>query len=354
MAILDIFNEDAFGLVSMSKAVQKRPFVPQGLAAMGIFQTQRIRTESIAIEYGNSKLKLIQTSRRGDPIEQLGKRKQTIKSYATSRIAEGSRIMASELDFLRSMNQEQGMVTLAQELANRLGHGDNIGILDDVELTMENMRLGAVQGKVLDADGSIITDWTSEFHNSTDNGGTGTRKTVVWDLAPAKDGGFRRQCNEVRREIIKGSGGTFKQNSKIINLCSAGFYDTLIEMKEVRESYRNQENAYYVKGGDVFDSFEYPSGMVWKDYRGTDEMTGANSVNIPTDECVTFPSKTQGGFLEVFAHGETFEDNGTLGQRYYAKTVRDREDTYVDIKGLSYPLLVCTIPESLRRGTIKQ
>ena len=351
MSILDIFNEDAFGLVEMSKAIQKRPYVPQGLAAMKIFQTKRIRTESVAIGYGGSSLKLIQTTQRGEPLEQLGKRKESIKSYPTTRIGQGSRIYAHELDFLRTMNSEQRFRTLAQELADRLGHGDQIGILDNIDLTRENMMLGAVQGKVLDADGTLLWDWTKEFHNSLENGGTGDRISVTWQLNPVNQGDFRVQCNKVRRDIIRKSAGAVNARTKIINLCSDDFFDKLTVIPEVRETYRNAEKAYFLKGGDVFDSFEYPAGMVWKNYQGTDDLAATtDNVNIPAGECITFPSMESGAFLEVFTHGETFADLGTLGQRYYAKTVRDREDTYVDLKGMSYPLYVCTQPDTLRKG----
>ena len=349
--ILDIFDQDAFSLVTLSDQLSRRPYVPTELAGMGIFSTQNIRTEEIAFEFGRTKVNLLQTSQRGDPLAVQGKRKRNIRKYATSRIGESTRISASELAFVRQMGTEQATVTLAQEIADRLGHGATAGILDDIDLTMENMRLGALRGKVLDKDGSIIMDWAKEFDNVTGLGGNGTIPNVVWDMNPATVGDFRTQANAVRREIVNSAGGMIGSQTTIQHLCGAEFFDDLIKVPEIAKQYDNQINrAGYVEGGGVYGSVEYPRGHVWTEYRGTDSLSN-DAVEVAVDECISFPKGIKGSFIEVYSPAETFADLGTTGKPRYAEIVRDPRDRFVDLEATTYPLVVCTIPKTLRSGT---
>ncbi len=340
--LLDIFDNEAFSMVTMSSAIERKQFLPQRLDELNIFTNDYIRTQDVAVEDRSGQLRLIKTSARGAPLEQRKNTKSAIRKFSTVRLGKGDRILASELAFLREFGTEDQIRELRTEIARRLGGGMNgQGLIDDVRLTLENMRLGAIQGKVLDADGSIIIDWTQEF-SATPVGNT------AWDLA-ASDGSFREQCVKHKRNVIRKSYGMFTNQSSLVNFCGDNFYDTLIKSPEVRQTYLNQEQAYYVAGGDAFDSFRY-GGMVWENFRGTDD----SQVRIDDDECVTFPTEVPGLFMEVFSPGEKFSDIGQVGREIYVETVPDmKRDSYVDLDVYSYPLHVTTNTAVLNKGTIK-
>jgi hypothetical protein len=64
--------------------------------------------------------------------------------------------MADELQGIRAFGSETEMKELMSEVARR-----QLLIKNDMELTKENWRLGVIQGKLLDADGSLLYDWNA-------------------------------------------------------------------------------------------------------------------------------------------------------------------------------------------------
>jgi hypothetical protein len=84
-------------------------------------------------------------------------------------------------------------------------------IKNDMELTKENWRLSVIQGKLIDADGSLLYDWNAEF-------GQAQAPEVNFDLQnqnPAS-GVLRQQCNHRRklfqtRPCNRGGWGMYKR-----------------------------------------------------------------------------------------------------------------------------------------------
>jgi len=338
MAILDIFNNDAFSLTSMLDTVDQMDYQPSALGDMGIFTPNPVRTETVAIESRDGVLGLIQTSERGSPLEQRGNEKRKIRDFRSSRIAKGDRIMASELAFLRGHGEQEQVVMAQQEVARRLS--GPAGIMSDIELTMENMRLGAIQGIVTDKDDSVIYDWFSEF-------GVAAATEIGFDFANQTEGDFRKTCTQVVRNMKRASKGAWSNGTRVHAMCGDDFWDALVALPEVRATYLNRNEAYYVENGGAFEKVNY-GGITWENYQGTDDNS---TVAIAATECKFFPVNAPGAFLEVFSPGEQFEHIGQLGQRAYPMIVRDNDrDKYVDVEAYSYPLLVCTRPSMLQSG----
>ena len=338
MSFFDIFNNDAFSLVSMLETVDSMDYQPDGLGAMGIFTPRPVRTETVAIESRDGVLGLIQTSQRGAPIEQATRGKRKIRDFRTSRIAKGDRITASELSFVRGHGEEQQVVMLQQELARRLDGPD--GIMSNMELTMEHMRLGAIQGIVNDADGSEIYNWFTEF-------GVTPATEIAFNFAAQTEGDLRTYCNQIARSMARASKGAWGAKARVHALCGDNFWDDFVALPEIRQIYLNRGESKYVEGGGAFESVVY-GDIVWENYRGTDD---GSTVAIGTDKVKFFPTNAPGAFLEVFSPGEQFEHIGALGQRAYPLVVRDlARDAYVDLEAYSYPLLVCTRPAMLQSG----
>lgn len=342
MAFLDIFNNNAFSHVELAGALDRMDYRPQRLGSLGIFTQNPVRTESIAIEERDNGLALIQTSSRGAPLEQATNTKRKIKNYNTVRIGKADRIMASELAFLREFGQEQQVVQLQSEIARRLGgNGSSLGLIDDMELTLEHMRLGAIMGVVLDANGDEIINWNDEFD------GANRLATLDFNFATLIDGQLKVHLNKMIRAMMKLGKGAFTPQTRVHALCGDDFYDALTSNAEVRERYRNQQMAYDVPGSGIYETFTY-GGVTFENYRGTDDGT---TVAIGDNDCHFFPVNAPGVFMEVWSPGEKFAHINTLGQRSYADLIRDdKRDTYVDLELLSYPLHVCTRSSILRTG----
>jgi hypothetical protein len=337
--ILDLFKTDAFGLVSLLQAVEKVERVPNRLGQLALFTPNPVRTETVAIEMREGALSIIKTSERGAPLENRKTEGRTVRDFRTRRIAKGDRIMASELAFAREFNTEQQVVELQAEMLRRMSGPS--GLVADIETTWEHMRLGAVQGKVLDADGTLIYDWFKEF-------GISQSAEIDFDLDAASpvSGALRKKIQDsVVRPMRKKAKGAIYTGARA--LCGSNFFDDLVNHSEVRETYLNQQEAADLREG--YDGRELRfGGVTWEEYIGTDD----DSIAVHTDKVVFFPEGAGNGVFEAaFSPGEQFGHIGQLGQPIYPITVPDRDrDSYVDLEVYSYPLFLCKRPEMLFRG----
>ena len=340
MATLDVFRQDAFKLVSMLQAVESVDYQPMRLGEMGIFTPNPVRTALVSIESRDGVLELIQTSLRGADLDQRTTEKREFRDFRTQRIAKGDRIMASELADIRAFGTESEQQQVQNEVARRLM--GPAGLQSEIEMTLENMRLGSVLGVVKDADGSTIYDWFSEF-------GVTQATEIDFDLdnATPVSGAVRKKCAQVVRQMMRAAKGVFVPGVTIHAMCGDAFWDDLTAHSEVRETYLNTQGAADLRMGTAYEMFNY-GGITWENYRGTDDGT---TVTIATNEAKFFPVNAPGAFLEVFSPGEQFAHLGQLGQRLYPMIVIDTQrDMYADIEAYSYPLHVCTRPAMLQRG----
>ena len=97
MATMDIFNNNAFSMTSLTNMVNKMPYAPNRLQSMNLAPSQGVRTETIAMEKKEGKLSLIQTSERGAPLEQGTAVKRDVRDFRAVRLAKGDTITASEI-----------------------------------------------------------------------------------------------------------------------------------------------------------------------------------------------------------------------------------------------------------------
>lgn len=340
MATLDIFKQDAFKLASMVAAIDAVDYRPQRLGDLGIFTPNPVRTETVAIEKRDNTLSLIQTTPRGAPLDNRTTEKRNIRDFRTVRIGEKDRITASELAGIRAFGTETELMQVQQEIARRLM--GPAGLESKVELTLENMRLGAIHGIVKDADGSTIYNWFDELSVQEP-----TEVDFDLDNASPASGALRKKCTAVVRAMMVASKGLWSPSTRAYALCGDAFWDDLTAHSEVRETYLNTQAAVDLRAGNAYESFNY-GGITWENYRGTDDGT---SVAIHTDKARFFPVNAPGAFLEVFSPGEQFSHIGQLGSRLYPLIVPDRDrDMYADIEAYSYPLHIPTRPLMLQRA----
>ena len=339
MSNLDVFNGDAFTVTSLTAAVDRYSYTPNFLGSVpGLFVPTPVRTTSVWIETRDFAPKLIQTSPRGSAPNQESGDQRGAKAFKTTRIADSSRIWAEELQGIRAFGQEQAIKDLQLEVGRR-----QMKIKQNFELTKEHMRLGAIQGIVLDADGSTIMNWFDEW-------GITANADYTFDFSNASnpEGWIRKKCNSIIRSTLrslKGIGGTAVT---IHGLCGDDFFDALTQNNEVRHTYQAQ--AALAMQNDTpaaFDSFRY-GRSIWHNYRGTDDNS---TVAIPPNKVRFFPVGA-GIFPVAQSPAEKFEFVNTPGQETYSWIVPDRDrDMWADVELYSYPLHICTMPGALNSGT---
>lgn len=341
MASMDIFNSPHFSMMSLTAMLEKVPYQPRLVSSMGLFVPDRIRTTAAAIEERDGVLNVIQTSQRGAALDQRVTEKRKIRYFETSRIAKGDTLYAHEIQNIRAAGSETELMGVQEEVARRLSGPS--GLLREVELTWENQQLGAVQGIVLDADGSTINNWYTEF-------GISQAAEIDFDLdnaAPAS-GAVRKKCSQVVRQMMKAAKGAWIEGSTFVQaLCGDNFWDDLTAHSEVRQTYLNTQQAADLREGLAYETFRY-GGIQWTNYRGTDD---GSTVSIGTDQAKFFPRGAPGAFRAAWAPAETFDFVNTPGKDLYAMIVRDRDrNAWVKPEVYSYPLFICTRPGMLQRA----
>lgn len=339
---MDVFKQDAFSAQNLTAGIDRSAFIPTMLASIpGLFVPPPLgqpSSKAIFVEERDNEPVLIQTSPRGsEPTPgrtDEGTRKVT--PFLIPRLAKKRRITATEIAGIR----EFGQATIQQQLDSMIQRRQ-FNIQQDISLTWENMRLGAVQGLVKDADGTTIYDYAAAFNQTIP-------AEVTWTLGQADDGSIRTQCTSTKRSIIRALKGLGGMGVRVYGLASDSWWDAFMSSAEIRKTYQAQE-ALRLQEDLTWQSFSY-GGITFLNYRGTDDNS---TVAVPDKKVKFFPAGA-GIFQEVYAPAdERFEFVNTPGQSAYSWIViDDDENMWADVKMHSYPLFMCTMPSALARGKI--
>lgn len=335
MASMDIFSGRAFNMITLTDAINKSEHLPTFLGSQNIFIPKPVRTIKVSIEQRNGVLSVIQTSERGAPLEQANTSKRDLRDFPTVRIAKGDTLYAHEIQDIRAFGSESELMQVQAEVAQRLQALNN-----DVELTFERMRLGAIQGIVLDADNTVIRNWYDEW-------GIDQPNEIDFELDdPTTD--VRGKCSQVIRSMMRASSGAWVEGvTKVCALAGDDFFDLLIAHENVRDTWLNQQQSSELREGTAFSSLSF-GGITFYNYRGTDDKS---TVAIPADKVKFYPLNAPGVFQVAQSPAETFDYVNTPGQRVYAMLIQDKErGMWVKPEVYAYPLFICTRPGMLQRA----
>lgn len=336
MAGMDIFTQSAFNTVQLTSAFERIPYQPQLLDELGVFEPAPVRTRHISIEKRDGFLSLIPTTPVGAPITELVNDKRDIRDFRTVRLAKGFTVYAEELNGIRQFGTETELMQVQAEVARRSQRVKN-----DFQLTFENMRLGALQGLLVDADGTVIKNWFSEWGIAAPTPVSFKLDVSTTDVATV--------CKNLVRNMARASKGAITPATKIHALVGDTFFDMLIAHSSVKQFYMNWQAASSLRdsASQVFESFEF-GGIVWHNYRGTDDNS---TVAIPTGRAAFFPVGAQETFKVAYGPAEFEPWINTNGQEFFELTIPDiQRGAWQKFEVYSYPLHICQRPEVLQAG----
>ena len=358
--ILNVFRQDAFTSVSLTEAVERNPYQPTGLGELKIFEPKPIRTKALAVEQREGRLVIVPTSARGGPPTERITEKRQARYFECPRLATADTVYAAELMDVREFGTESQMMAIQQEVGRRLN--GPTGLTSNIEYTWERHRLGAIQGQLLDADGSVLFNWFNEF-------GIAQPDEIGFYLnnPTPTDGALRTQCNQVVRQMARAAQGAFTNRTRVIGLCGDEFWDELVNHPDVTKTYYNWLQAAELRQGTAFrgggdDANPMAAaGMVtpmlfgdiyWINYRGSDDLT---SIAIPPSKVKFFPQNAPGVFTVAWAPHANEEWMNKLGRPTYVIPIEDRDRReWWRMEVYSYPLHICTRPEVLLSGRAGQ
>lgn len=339
MAHMDVFNDDAFSLVHMSEKVDRIPTVPTFLGSLGIFEEESSDTNIISIEQQAQTLNLISTSQRGTAPPMGTTDRRQLRNFNIPRIAKADQVFAHEIQGVRAYGTQSELESVMAKIAMKQRR-----LMTDMNLTEEYHRLGAIQGILLDADGlTTIYNWFTEF-------GISQPGEIDFDLdnASPASGALMQVIDAARRTAIRALGAMYVPGQvEFLWLCGDTFFDQFTQHPEVRETYLQWEAAASLRDSKAFSTFRFGS-MNWHNYQGTDDNS---TVAIPATKAKLVIRGVPGLFRRVNGPHDSMQYANTMGQRYYANLIRDRDrDMWVQPELYAYPLHICTRPEVLLRG----
>src|SRR5918996_1302490 len=283
------------------------PYVPGRIGQLGLFREQGVSTTSVMIEEREGSLNLVETTARGAPAIQNTTNKRKARSLVVPHIALEDTILADEVQNVRAFGSESILEGVQAVVNQRMSE-----MASKMDATPEHLRIGAIKGQILDADGTaVIYDLFTEF-------GVTQHIEIDFDLDAASPapGVIKKKCHDIWRKVEDELGA--QPYDHVHAICGADFFDDLITHSEVAKAYDRYLDGAFLRQGQARGSFEY-SGILFEEYRGrvgTVDFTDASKAYF-------FPVGVPGLFRQYNAPADFVETANTIGLPRYAKQAVD-------------------------------
>lgn len=347
---LDIFKNDAFSVTSLQRVVDKTPYVPNALGSMRIFDPKPILTEEVLLYEKDGGFALIPATERGAPWVQQIRRQGRLRALSTLALRKQDTLRAGEL---------MGVANMALPESVRLRNAQGVivertsQLKTDMEATKELHRLGALQGKVLDADGTtVLVDYFTEY-------GIAAPATVNFNFAGIPEGALalfiQRNIADPIIDVLKAN-GRWMPGVRIGSLVGDEFWYSLITHVDVRKRWEAIEQARVIALASnpllnlpTYDEITI-GNVTFMHYQGS----SGGEIDVGVNNAHFFPIGAKDVFNVYWAPGETLLDIDQPGRPeylYVQPDTRDKMPSFVDVYLAAYPLYACIFPLALLKGT---
>lgn len=326
----DIFNNDAFSLTGLTASIQDVEYVPGRLGAMGLFSESGIPTTSVSIEKRGDTLALVPAGERGQSGKVYESRKRTMRNFEALHLPQRATVLADQILGMRSFGTEDEVQTMSSWIQSEYLSK----MVRDIEATQEHLRIGAVKGQVLDADGStVLLDLFTEFGVS--------QSTDTWDLDGVAD--VRAEIVTLKRAVADKLGGIPFNGLHVF--CGSTFFDALIGNTSVEAAYDRWLDGAFMRddfSAQGANGFTFGgTGVTFEEYRGS---IGAVDF-VPATKAYVVPKGIPDLFISRFAPGDYLETVNTPGLPYYASQEALPHNKGIEIEAQSNPIHLCTRPD---------
>lgn len=329
MAHFDIFNDDAFSLSQLTQTVVDIPRVPTMLGDMGLFRERPINTTSMSLERMGNALQLVPAQTRGGPGQTLKPKGRKLISVGAVHLPQVDRITADEVQNVRAFGSETEMMAVQTVVTQRIEQ-----MKQNIDLTLEWQRIGALKGVVMDADG---TTPLLDVYNLMGK----TQTTLPWNTVTAgTTADPKALCVALKRQIRNALGG--KSYRRIRVICSPGFFDKLVAHNNMKAAWERYQEGAFFRTDQTKGDFEF-ADVVFTIY---DYKIGANDV-IEDGFAYAMPEGVGDMFQMWFAPADYMETVNTNGSPYYAKQWMDGSGKWVNLESQSNPITMNTLPEAV-------
>jgi hypothetical protein len=329
------FENPAFSMSALTAAINILPNNYGLMDSMGLFPSKPVRFRSVVVEEKNGILTLLPTMPVGSPgtVGKRGKRK--LRSFAIPHIPHDDVVLPEEVQGIRAFGSESELQTVASVMAEHLQTMRN-----KHAITLEHLRMGALKGIILDADGSELYNLFDLFDI--------TPKVVNFQLGSAATD-IKKKCLDLKRYLEKNLKG--ERMNGVHCLVSEEFFDAFTSHEKVVAAYDRWQDSFALRS-DMRSGFTF-AGITFEEYAG-EASDGDDNVHrfIEAGEGHAFPLGTVDTFATYFSPADFNETANTLGQPLYAKQEPRKFERGTDIHTQSNPLPMCHRPAVLVKVTV--
>ena len=180
------FENPGFSMASLTAAINLLPNRYGRLEQLNLFPAKPVRTRQIIVEEYAGRLNLLPTRAPGSPGTVGERGKRNLRSFVIPHIPHDDVVLPEEVQGLRAFGSETEMEAIGGVMARHLETMRN-----KHAITLEHLRMGALKGKILDADGSELVDLFDEFDI--------TAQSVSFEFSTAADNGLIEICYYKKR-----------------------------------------------------------------------------------------------------------------------------------------------------------
>lgn len=339
MPINNPFQNPAFGMASLTAAINLLPNRYGRLEELGLFNPKPVRTRTIVVEEKAGVLTLLPSLPPGSPGTVGVRGKRTLRSFVIPHIPHDDVVLPEEVQGLRAFGTESEFASIAAVLAEHLET-----MRSKHAATLEYLRMGALKGIVFDADGRELVNLYTEFKIQP--------KTIDFKFSDAKLN-VLSVCLDLKR--LMGTSLAGERMTSLQCLVSPEFFTKLVTHASVQEAYKLWNEGQALRS-DMRSGFPF-AGITFEEYAGEASTSDGNGDwvtkrFINEGEGHAFPLGTLDTFATYFAPADFNETVNTLGQPLYAKQEPRRFDRGTDLHTQSNPLPICQRPGLLIRLTM--
>ncbi|MEN5084264.1 major capsid protein [Bosea sp. TWI1241] len=341
--VLDLLDDPVFATRNLVDSVNIVPNTYGRINELGLFPIRGVATTYVEIEYKNGVLNLLRTAERGARGTAAIRGRRNVRIFKVPHIP--------HLDALASGDLQNRIPYGATDVLDRVQNAVNEKLEDiagKFHITLEALRASALNGVLLDADGSVIIDYFAEFGI--------TEKVVDFDLTnPATK--MMTKNNEVMRYLEDNLHGETMVRAH--GLCSPEFFDAYVGHADVEKAYMYYTSQAEPLRQDVRKGFLH-RGIMWEEYRGNanylaEDGTTVNRKFIPAGEARIYPTGTRETFQTYLAPPTALSEVNSApreDQMIFVTQKRLDHDEGIEFKAQANPLPIVKRPALLVRATM--
>lgn len=319
-----------FSMETLTDAVNRMPEVPSLLSRY--FDTELVDTTRVAIDLRKEGLVLVTDSPRGNAGPNLGaSSERSAVTITAAHLLLNDPVMPEDIQNERAFGATE-LTTVDMMVLNKQAR-----MRRSIDATLEYHRVGAVCGKIMDADGSTVLHDLYKLFGFEEN----EPEDVTWPAdVSGKNNVLIEQFDDLTDRIEAAVAGNV--TTGIVAIVGSEFWSYLTTNPLTRNAFdlwMSRQNAFGDLSKDM--PFRY-GGIEWIRYNKT---VGGTTL-VAADEAHVFPVGP-GMLKHYFAPADYIDAVNKPGFKYYSKAEMGNMGRCINLEVQSNPITLHKFPESL-------